>query len=71
MSFVKILPEMIHDDWMLNETYIESHLFAILIYTAVLYMYDTLYAKLNKVKRYTAIFYIFWESIGRKVFTKA
>ena len=52
--------------------YILSHLFAILIYAAVLYMYDTILCYTEqKWKRYTTIFYILWESIGRKVFTKA
>ena len=39
-----------------------------LIYAAVLYMYDTLYAIVNKSENATLqILYIFWESIGRKV----
>ena len=57
--------------WNNLKTYILSRLFANLIYAAVLYMFDTLCYTEQKCKRYTTIFYILWESIGRKVFTKA
>ena len=48
---------------MLNERYILSHLFAILIYAAVLYMYDTLYAILNKSENATLQYFIFSEKV--------
>ena len=41
------------------KTYISSHLFAILIYAAVLYMYDTLYAILNNSENATLQYFIF------------
>ena len=40
-----------------------SHLFAILIYAAVLYMYDILYALLNKSENATLHYTIFWEKV--------
>ena len=55
---------------MLKKTYILSHLFAIQIYAAVLYMYDTIYAVLNDSENATLQYSIFCDSIGRKVFTK-
>ena len=59
---------MIHDYWMLNAIQIENVHLKFLIYAAVLYMYDTLYAILNNSENATLqIFFIFWQ----KVFTKA
>ena len=43
--------------------YIESHLFAILIYAAVLYMYDTLTAILNKSENATLQYFRFCEKV--------
>ena len=45
------------------ETYIQSDLFAILIYAAVPYMYDTLYAILNKSENATLQYSIFCEKV--------
>ena len=44
-------------------TYILSHLFAILIYAALLYMYDTFYAILNKSGNATLQYSIFCEKV--------
>ena len=41
------------------KTYIYSHLFAIQIYAAVLYMYDTLYAILNNSENATVQYFTF------------
>ena len=49
------------------KTYIFSHLFAILIYATVLYMYDTLHGILNNSENATLQYFIF----GRQVFTEA
>ena len=57
---------MIHDcDLNLKRT--SSHLFTILIYAAVLYMHDTVYAILNISENATLQYFIF----RRKVLTKA
>ena len=45
------------------KTYILSHLFAILIYAAVLYMYDPLYAILNKSENASLQYSIFCEKV--------
>ena len=45
------------------ETYIQSDLFAILIYAAVPYMYDTLYAILKKSENATLQYSIFCEKV--------
>ena len=45
------------------ETYIQSDFFAILIYAAVPYMYDTLYAILNKSENTTLQYSIFCEKV--------
>ena len=45
------------------KTYISSHLFAILIYAAVLYMYDAHYAILNKSENATLQYLIFCEKL--------
>ena len=49
--------------WYKLKTYILIHLFAILIYAAVLYMYDKLYAILNKSESATLQYFIFCEKI--------
>ena len=45
------------------KTYILSHLFAILMYAAVLYMYDTLNAILNKIENTSLQYSIFCEKV--------
>ena len=45
------------------KTYILSHLFTILIYAAVLYMYDTFYAILIKRENATPQYFIFCEKV--------
>ena len=45
------------------KTYIVSHLFAILVYAAVLYMYNTLYAILNRRENATLQYSIFCEKV--------
>ena len=58
---------MIHDYWILNVIWIENvHLksiIAILIYAAALYIYDTLYAILNKSENATVQYFIFCEKV--------
>ena len=49
------------------KTFILSHLFAILIYAAVLYMYDTLYAIRNKSENATLHYSIFCEKVFDKM----
>ena len=45
------------------KTYILSHLFAILIYAAVLYMYGTIYSILNKSENATLQYSIFCDKV--------
>ena len=49
--------------WYKLKTYIWSHLFAILIYAAVLFMYGTIYAILNKSEKATLQYSIFCDKV--------
>ena len=49
--------------WYKIKTCISSHLFTVLIYAAVLYMYDTLFAILNKSENATLQYSIFCEKL--------
>ena len=49
--------------WYKLKTCILSHLFMVLTYAAVLYMYDTLYAILNKSENATLQYSIFCETV--------
>ena len=54
------------------KTYIYSHLFAILIYAAVIYMYDTLYAILNNSINATVQYFTFCKkALNEKYLLKA
>ena len=61
MSFVKILPELFTIIEAQGDINWKRTLFEILIYATVLYMYDTLYAILNKSENATLQYTIFVE----------